>query len=121
MIPHPDDETRPEVDIREFSDRSKYLYFWKERFEKLDTEVKRLTADGHFASIPRIELEKIQVMREFVNHVIEILTVVQDRLQPRKWEVFIKYGFNDPITSNSRAADVTPTPAVPAVSARHDP
>ena len=79
-----------DADIWDVDNRIDYSGFWKDRFS---TTQKKVDKYGSDILSPK-DHEQFRLRKKFSDSMGEVLSVVVDRLHPRKWEDFIDYGFD---------------------------
>jgi internalin A len=82
----------PEVKISSLKDRRAYQKYWKAKLAEDKAEID----DTDISELPPLDLERYQKAEQFTSELLKILGVVSDRLQPREWDDFLEYGFEDP-------------------------
>ncbi|MGB5084738.1 MAG: leucine-rich repeat domain-containing protein [Methylocystis silviterrae] len=73
--------------IWSIKDRVAYADYWQAEYEPLIPKAALLGPKSHAS---------FRLMKDFVNHVEEVLSYFADIVQPRKFEDLEKYGFDDP-------------------------
>ena len=96
FIPDASDPKKSEVSISTLKQRMVWFDHWQNEFTELNDIANNLAKRNKIASLPPIDHNKLRVMKNFADDVLEILAVMQDRLRPRDWDEFVKYGFDDP-------------------------
>jgi internalin A len=85
--------------------RQVYHDWWKRQLKHQGTLIAKLQADGNLVDLPALDFERYKAMSRFAGDVLNILSLINDMLQPRTWEDFIRYGFGDPPQDASCDAD----------------
>jgi internalin A len=83
--------TLPGTEIWTPLERARCAVYWREECGKIEAIFK----EHGFDILGKTDAQKYLLMKEFSNHISEILATVTDILQPRDFEQLIKYGFSD--------------------------
>jgi internalin A len=73
-------------------DRLRCAKYWHAEFTAFEAEM----AGGSPALLGDEDFKSFRHMRDFAGHVGDILQSVADRVQPRNFDEFLEYGFDDP-------------------------
>ena len=84
--------TLDDAKIWEIEDRLGYASYWEEKHDKLDAALK----GKHATLLGDTDFRSFRLMGEFAHHVGNILALFADTVQPRTFDDFLKYGFDDP-------------------------
>jgi internalin A len=72
-------------------DRAQYAIHWQQQYEN----IRKLVAENGPNVVGSRGFAQFKLMQDFARFVPEILELVTDRLQPRDFEEFAKYGLDD--------------------------
>jgi hypothetical protein len=78
--------------IRTMNDRLHYAEYWH---KKLEADEARMAGVRLFL-LSDEDFKSLRHMADFANHVGNILQSIADRVQPRHFDEFLAYGFDDP-------------------------
>jgi internalin A len=84
--------TLPDAKIWTPLDRAKRAAYWRDESGRLEAVFK----DYGYDILGKTDVQKYLLMKQFSHQIGEILATVADILQPRNFEEFLKYGFDDP-------------------------
>jgi internalin A len=73
-------------------DRLRFAKYWHAEFTALEAEMAGVSP----ALLGDEDFKSFRHMRDFAGHVGDILQSVADRVQPRNFDEFLAYGFDDP-------------------------
>jgi internalin A len=83
--------TLPDTEIRTVADRLRCAGHWRQQC----TEIEALLKEHGYDALGPTDAKRYWLMKQFSNHVGEILAIVTDILQPRDFAELEKYGFAD--------------------------
>ena len=81
----------PDADIWSIQDRKRCADYWDQECAKLEN----ILGNGKLRNIPPKDFTAFHKMAQFAPLVAEILAVIADRVQPRDFDEFTEYGFDD--------------------------
>jgi internalin A len=81
----------PGLKIFTEAERLEYFRFWKSKY----LELKQVWDEVGAEHMPENDLRRYQAVKDFYGDVMKILGTVSDRLQPKDWDAFINYSFDD--------------------------
>jgi internalin A len=81
-----------DVNIRKLSERLRYAEYWQEELEAVEAR----TAGVRLSLLSDEDFKSLRQMRDFANHVGNILWLLAGTVQPRDFEEFLEYAFDDP-------------------------
>ncbi|MCE2026757.1 leucine-rich repeat domain-containing protein [Sessilibacter corallicola] len=83
--------TLDDAQIWEIENRLEYSAYWNAKHEKLEAAIEKFG----IKSLSKNDMNRYVAIKKFANTVGEVLTEVADRVQPRKWQDFLEYGFQE--------------------------
>jgi internalin A len=84
--------TLDDAQIWNLRGRLKYAKYWKAQYDEVDGDIKEAGA----SILGTKDFVELKLMRDFTNHVGDILAMFANIVQPRSFEDLVKYGFTDP-------------------------
>ena len=74
-------------------DRLRYAHYWDDEFAALNAAL----AGRSPTLLGEADFKRFRHMRDFAHHVSDILALFADTVQPRNFDEFVAYGFDDPV------------------------
>jgi hypothetical protein len=84
--------TLDDAKIWDIDGRLEYASYWDEKYEKLNAAL----AGRRATLLADADIQSFRLMADFAHHVGNILALFADTVQPKTFEDFLRYGFDDP-------------------------
>jgi internalin A len=83
-----------DANIFTITDRLKCARFWRKQHDELAAELKA----GHPSDLGVSDFKRFKLMQDFAHHVGDILAAFADTVNPREFNDFVPYGFDDSLS-----------------------